>query len=91
MNNILKELKTHTYENEGTIIINKENHTMGNLIAKGLQQHNNIDFAGYNMPHPLSNIIHIHYKINKINIIQAIEDVIEYYTDLYNQIHIFLK
>ena len=91
MNNILKELKTHTYENEGIIIINKENHTMGNLIARGLQQHSNIDFAGYNMPHPLSNIIHIHYKINKINIIKAIEDVIDYYTDLFNQFHIFLK
>ena len=91
MNNILKELKTHTYENEGIIIINKENHTMGNLIARGLQQHSNIEFAGYNMPHPLSNIIHIHYKINKINIIKAFEDVIDYYTDLFNQFHIFLK
>lgn len=91
MNNILKELKTHTYENEGIIIINKENHTMGNLITRGLQQHSNIEFAGYNMPHPLSNIIHIHYKINKINIIKAIEDVIDYYTDLFNQFHIFLK
>lgn len=91
MNNILKELKTHTYEKEGIIIINKENHTMGNLIARGLQQHSNIEFAGYNMPHPLSNIIHIHYKINKIDIIKAIEDVVDYYTDLFNQFHIFLK
>ena len=91
MNNILKELKTHTYENDGIIIINKENHTMGNLIARGLQQHSNIEFAGYNKPHPLSNIIHIHYKINEINIIKAIEDVIDYYTDLFNQFHIFLK
>jgi DNA-directed RNA polymerase subunit L len=91
MNNILKELKNHIYEDEGIIIINKENHTMGNLIARGLQQHTNIEFAGYKMPHPLSNIIHIHYKINKINIIKAIEDIVDYYTDLFNQFHIFLK
>jgi len=91
MNNILKELQKHTYENEGTIIINNENHTMGNLITSGLQQHSNIEFAGYNMPHPLSNIIHIHYKINKINIIKAIEDVVDYYIDLFNQCVIFFK
>ena len=64
---------------------------MGNLITSGLQQHSNIEFAGYNMPHPLSNIIHIHYKINKINIIKAIEDVVDYYTDLFNQCIIFFK
>jgi DNA-directed RNA polymerase subunit L len=91
MNNILKELEKYTYEDEGTIIINNENHTMGNLITRGLQQHSNIEFAGYKMPHPLSNIIHIHYRINKINIIKAIEDVIDYYTNLFNQCALFFK
>lgn len=91
MNNILKELEKYTYENEGTIIINNENHTMGNLITRGLQQHSNVEFAGYNMPHPLSNIINIHYKINKINIIKAIENVVDYYTNLFNQCALFFK
>jgi DNA-directed RNA polymerase subunit L len=91
IDNILKQIEKNTYEDEGTIIINNENHTIGNLITRGLQQHSNIEFAGYKMPHPLSNIIHIHYKTNKINIVKAIEDVIDYYTNLFNQCAIFFK
>lgn len=85
MNNLLKMIKVDNDSDEGILIIHNENHTMGNLIARGLQQHKKIDFAGYNMPHPLSNIIHIHYRTNKYDIKKAIEEVVEYYTELFQQ------
>jgi DNA-directed RNA polymerase alpha subunit len=30
----------------GLIIVNNEDHTLGNLISRGMQQHNNVSFAG---------------------------------------------
>lgn len=84
--NSLKNISIDNDNNEGTIIIHKEDHTLGNLIANGLQQHKNIDFAGYNMPHPLSNIIHIHYKTKQSKIQQTINDVIDYYIELFENI-----
>jgi DNA-directed RNA polymerase subunit L len=71
----------------GIIIVNNEDHTLGNLISKGMQQHNKISFAGYNLPHPLAKKIHFHYKLKKNgNIIEVCKDVVEYYSELFDQI-----
>lgn len=72
---------------EGIIIANNEDHTLGNLICRGLQQHSNISFAGYNLPHPLVKKVHFHYKLNKkSDIKQIIEEVVDYYSELFIQI-----
>jgi DNA-directed RNA polymerase subunit L len=71
---------------QGIIIINNEDHTLGNLISRGLQQHSDITFAGYNMPHPLSQIVHINFKLKKNLILNVIEDVVNYYILLFDEI-----
>jgi len=90
MKELIKSLKTKEINNDnlqGVLIINNENHTLGNLISRGLQQHNNINFAGYKLPHPLENIVHIHYSMKKKeNIINIITDVINYYNEIFSKI-----
>lgn len=39
--------------NAGTFTINKEDHTVGNLIRMQLLRDKEVQFAGYQMPHPL--------------------------------------
>jgi len=74
-------------EEEGLIIVNNEDHTLGNLISRGMQKHAKVNFAGYSLPHPLANKVHFHYKLEKdSNIKNIIEDVIEYYLELFGSI-----
>lgn len=71
----------------GQLIINEEDHTFGNLITRGLQDHKEILFAGYKMEHPLVSTIIITYKINKNSkISKIIEDVVTYYIELFSSI-----
>jgi DNA-directed RNA polymerase subunit L len=87
---ILKEdSKTVSEEknNEGMIIVNNEDHTLGNLIARGMQMHKKVSFAGYNLPHPRVKKVQFHYKhVDGANIIKIIEDVVEYYTEIFANI-----
>ncbi len=39
--------------NAGTFTINKEDHTVGNLITQQLLRDPSVRFAGYRIPHPL--------------------------------------
>lgn len=72
---------------EGQIIVNNEDHTLGNLIARGLQLHPKVAFAGYNLPHPLAKKVHFHYKLEKPgDIKQIINEVVDYYSDIFSQI-----
>lgn len=74
-------------EEEGLIIVNNEDHTLGNLISRGMQKHSKVNFAGYNLPHPLANKVHFHYKLEKDgNIKKIMEDVVEYYLELFGSI-----
>ena len=70
----------------GMIIVNDEDHTFGNLIARGMQKHDHISFAGYNLPHPLTKIVHFNYKLKKGNIKKVLQDVIDYYLELFELI-----
>ena len=90
LENLLKLLETNTSKQEtleGVININNEDHTLGNLISRGMQQHQNISFAGYNITHPLAKKVELHYKLKKLeDINNIIKDVINYYTDIYTNI-----
>jgi len=72
----------------GEIIFEGENNTMGNLLSHGLQNHKNIKFAGYNVPHLLEEKIIIHYELTdeKYNIKKVLNDVIIYFIELFNEI-----
>jgi DNA-directed RNA polymerase subunit L len=80
------DMKIEETKEQGIIIVNNEDHTLGNLIARGLQTHDKISFAGYNLPHPLAKKVHFHYKLKSGNIVKILEDVIEYYSELFKQI-----
>ena len=75
--------------NNKKIILNNEGDTLGNLISRGLQLHEDISFAGYNLPHPLIKKVHIHYRLKneKSDIKKIIIDVVEYYKKIFNTIN----
>jgi DNA-directed RNA polymerase subunit L len=62
-----------TKDNRGTIILENENHTMGNLITNGIQDHPDITFAGYKLDHLLIEEVTIEYVTNGK---QTINDII---------------
>ena len=45
--------------NAGLFKLNKEDHTMGNLLRMQLLRDNKVRFAGYKVPHPLIHSCHI--------------------------------
>ena len=81
------KIKLDEKNNEGMIIVNNEDHTLVNLIARGIQMHKKISFAGYNLPHPRVKKVHFHYKHEDgANIIKIIEDVVDYYSEIFSDI-----
>ena len=54
-----------TYESDqrvasaGTFTINKEDHTVGNLLRMQLLRDGDTRFAGYQLPHPLEHVCHV--------------------------------
>lgn len=82
--------------NSGKIQMNNGDHTLGNLIAEGLQSHKNIKFAGYNCPHLLDKKIVFHYELNEIdksdksdkyNIKDIIKEIVKNYHDVFFKIN----
>ena len=43
----------------GTFTINKEDHTIGNLLRMQLLRDGDTRFAGYQLPHPLEHVCHV--------------------------------
>ena len=61
----------------GKILLDDAEHTLGTLIASGLQNHKKVKFAGYNMPHLLDNKILFHYELEEAyNIKDILIDVV---------------
>ena len=75
------------YNISGKILLDDSDHTIGTIIAEGLQNHKKIKFAGYNMPHPLENKVMFHYEmIEKDNIKDILNDVVIHYKKIFNTI-----
>jgi DNA-directed RNA polymerase subunit L len=89
-NKLLTENKATTEPEDkqsGLIIVNNEDHTLGNLISRGMQQHSKVSFAGYNLPHPLGKKVNFHYKLESNGEIKSvINDVVDYYSEVFSQI-----
>jgi DNA-directed RNA polymerase subunit L len=77
----------NTDDNKGEIIIDNEDHTLGNLISRSLQNHKNIEFAGYKVKHLLIKEIIIKYITNggkSFN--DIIKESIDYTIKIYEKI-----
>ena len=70
---------------EGTILVNGEDHTLGNMISYGMQLHSSVKFCGYNTPHPLNKQIKFHYKLDNGNLNSVIKDVVIYYERIFEE------
>jgi DNA-directed RNA polymerase II subunit RPB11 len=51
--------KDKKVENAGKFIIEREDHTLGNLVRMQLLEDHRVDFAGYRMQHPLEHKIFV--------------------------------
>jgi DNA-directed RNA polymerase II subunit RPB11 len=54
--------------NAGTFRLNKEDHTVGNLLRMQLLRNPNVRFAGYIHPHPLLNYIDLKIQTASSNV-----------------------
>ena len=70
----------------GQIEIKNEDHTIGNLITHGLQNHKNVTFASYHLPHPLEKRVIIEYKLKSGKFKDVLKEVINEYIELYNKL-----
>jgi DNA-directed RNA polymerase subunit L len=62
-------------------IINTNNeiddlHTLGSLIESYLHNHDDVSYAAYNLPHPLSDTIIFDFKIKNNNIIKILDEIV---------------
>jgi len=86
---IINAIKKHNNEqvlNEAKLIIENENHTMGNLITRVIQDHPDIEFCGYNVDHLYVNELTLRYKTNGKSIIDILETSINYLINLYKHL-----
>jgi DNA-directed RNA polymerase subunit L len=89
LKNIFKTITTDIDDKKtkGELLIMNEDNTMGNLISHGMQQHKDIKFAGYNIPHLLEDKVLIHYELNKGGeLIDVLNDVTDYYIKLFDKL-----
>jgi DNA-directed RNA polymerase subunit L len=72
----------------GKFQMNHGDHTLGNLISEGLQNHKHIKFGGYNCPHLLDKKIIFHYELNeKADIKDIIKEIVDNYQDTFFKIN----
>lgn len=89
LTNIFKTISNNidNKKTKGEILIMNEDNTMGNLISHGMQQHKDIHFAGYNLPHLLEKKVIIHYELKDGGkLLDVLNDVTEYYVKIFNKL-----
>jgi DNA-directed RNA polymerase subunit L len=64
-------------EYDAEISIENENHTLGNLLTRGLQDHPNIAFCGYKIDHPEINELVIKYKTEGKTFSKVLQDTVK--------------
>lgn len=88
LENIIGMIPVEQLSHTGKIIINNENNTMGNLLSYGMTRHKDVKIAGYNIPHLLEEKVIIHYELmnEKIKLKKVLDDVLEYFSKLFNEL-----
>jgi len=84
-NNYIKKNDEDNYLQKGIITIEGEQYTLGNLFSRYMQDHDEINFAGYKVGHPNVSQVIIKYDC-KSNIIKVIDDVCIKIINIYNNI-----
>ena len=97
-NENIKVQKSNTIQNAVDLIIPNEDHTLGNIIQSHMCSlykidNNNVNFVGYNQPHPLENYIVIRVglgentNINKVKefVIDCTNKIITISTSFFNE------
>jgi len=95
LDNFLQLIPEDNNNISGKFQMNNGDHTLGNLIADGLQSHKHIKFGGYNCPHLLDKKIIFHYELNDeptkkpkvINIKEIITEIVNNYQDVFLKIN----
>lgn len=89
LNSIMEKLNNSKFErsNNGIIVLNNEDHTLGNLITYRLQENKDIKYAGYQLEHLLIKDVEIKYNVKGDILIKDIIDkelkfLIKYYENL---------
>lgn len=77
-------------DGNGIIVLNNEDHTIGNLLTYTLQENKDISFAGYELEHLLIKDLKIKYSIKGKSSIKDIlnselDNLIKYYNNLENE------
>ena len=81
----LKDVPTNII---GKILVIDSDHTLGTLIASGLQNHKKIKFAGYNMPHLLDQTIAFDYEMFKEdNIKDILVEIVDDFKKIFKTIN----
>lgn len=86
---IINAIKQHNSEEafiEAQLTIVNENHTLGNLITRVIQDHPDIEFCGYNVDHLYVNELTLRYKTNGKSIIDILDVSINYLINLYKHL-----
>jgi len=86
---IINAIKQHNNDQaliEAQLIIVNENHTLGNLITRVIQDHPDIEFCGYNVDHLYVNELTLRYKTNGKSIIDIVDVSINYLINLYKHL-----
>ena len=72
-------------DSHGKIILNEEDHTLGNLLSRYLQENDSIELASYRLDHLLIRNITIEYILNnKKNINEILENIINNIIKIYS-------
>lgn len=58
-NDASKVTITQVSKNTITVAIKGEDHTLGNVVRYLLSKNKQVEFAGYNIPHPSENVLHL--------------------------------
>ena len=71
---------------EGIIVVDNEDHTLGNIISYGMQNHSSVKYFGYNVSHPLKTQIEFHYKLSNGNLNVIIKEVVSNYENIFENL-----
>mmetsp|Transcript_2465 Transcript_2465/g.5894 ORF Transcript_2465/g.5894 Transcript_2465/m.5894 type:complete len:101 (-) Transcript_2465:3624-3926(-) len=61
-------------KNKKTVVISfyNEDHTLGNILRLVIEGNPNIDYVGYNIPHPSENIMNLKISSSKFDFLEPV-------------------
>ena len=64
-----------TGASEATFALSGEDHTLGNVLCTSLHRTPDVSFAGYTVPHPADDVVHVRVQTTgRVTATQALKD-----------------